>query len=136
MGLPRISPKPVVDHESGILKVEHAGNPCVNGLYLQDGYFNGAPRYVHDGVWENKPNQFVVSLCEIVSERYMWFISSVPEGNEAGKHTDIDFYKVQQCSERSARPPSCKWRPAEKGRHPPPKITFLQDEDDNDEDIE
>jgi len=28
----------------GMLEVKNAGNPCINGIYHQDGCFNGAPR--------------------------------------------------------------------------------------------
>jgi len=126
--------QPIAGDVTRILKVKHAGNPSVNGIYHLDGYHNELPRYVCDGLWDRERVQFVIMLCTLRSRRRRWFITVVPKGGEAGRDSDIDFYEASPCPEHPRKPPMNGWKPAENGQNPPP-ILLLPEEDESNEEI-
>jgi ubiquitin carboxyl-terminal hydrolase 9/24 len=104
--------------------VEGAGNPAVNGVYVQDGYFEQACRFVKDGLWNKKQRKFYILQCHVSNNTKHWYISIVPSGASAGTSSDIDFYTAPLSDEDRHIPPAKEWTISTEGRSPPPELVF------------
>jgi ubiquitin carboxyl-terminal hydrolase 9/24 len=104
--------------------VEGAGNPAVNGVYNQDGYFERACRYVKEGTWNKKTRKFYILQCHVSNNTKHWYISIVPNGGSAGTSSDIDFYTAPLSDEEGHIPPGKEWTISTEGRNPPPTLLF------------
>ena len=102
--------------------VEGAGNPAVNGTYIQDGLFENAIRYVRDGIWNNARHHFFICLCNVSNNTRHWYISIVPHGANPGTSSDIDFYTAPISDDSVAIPPQDGWIKAGEGVDPPPRL--------------
>jgi ubiquitin carboxyl-terminal hydrolase 9/24 len=88
------------------ITVEDAGNPVVNGIYVQCGVFENAFRYVRNGVlWNYSRHQFNILLCNVSNNTKYWYISIVPNGGNPGTSSDIDFYTTLVTASSRAIPP-------------------------------
>ena len=102
--------------------VEGAGNSVVNGVYNQDGYFEGICRYVKDGTWNSTPYKFYILQCHVSNNTKHWYISIVPYGSTPGTSSDIDFYTAPLGNASRRIPPVGDWTIANEGRAPAPQL--------------
>jgi ubiquitin carboxyl-terminal hydrolase 9/24 len=129
--------------------VSGAGNPSVNGAYIQDGHFESACRYVMEGSWNGTRYKFYMFLCNVSNYTRHWYISIAPFGGSTGTSADIDFYTAPMTSESSRVPPQTGWVKANEGTDPVPRLEYRfadgapkivgngnMVEDDNDDAIE
>ena len=112
---------PVHDGPTHIV-VEGAGNPAVNGTYIQDGFFEHAIRYVRDGIWNNARHHFYIFLCNVSNNTKHWYISIVPHGANPGTSSDIDFYTAPITEASISIPPNLGWAKTAEGKDPPPRL--------------
>jgi ubiquitin carboxyl-terminal hydrolase 9/24 len=112
----------VGDGPSHIL-IDGAGNPAVNGIYVQHGYFVSAIRYVRNGMWNNTRHQFFIFLCNVSNNTKHWYISIVPHNANPGTSSDIDFYTAPMTATSLTIPPRHGWTKTGEGKDPPPRLT-------------
>ena len=113
--------------------VEGAGNPAVNGLYIQDGYFDNRPQFVRDGIWHGMRYKFYINLCNVSNNTKHWYISIVPFGGKPGTSSDIDFYSAPMTEVSDYIPPKTGWAKAAEGKDPAPTLDLLGSNNDNDD---
>lgn len=109
------------------ITVEGAGNPAVNGLYMQDGFFERALRYVRHVRDRNSPGKtqrFYIFLCNVVNHTKHWYILIVPAGANLGTSSDIDFYTAPVTAASQTVPPKTGWSKTSKGIDPPPRLIY------------
>lgn len=114
------------------ISVEGAGNPAVNGIYMQDGFFEAAIRYVMDGNWKNNRYKFYIFLCNVSNNTKHWYISIVPYGGNPGTSSDIDFYTAQMTEKSTIVPPKTGWMKTGEGSDPAPRLVHRDQYDDQD----
>ena len=105
-----------------VIVIEGAGQPAVNGTYVEDGLFQNAKRYVRNGLWNNEQHHFNILLCYESSSNWHWYISIVPHGANPGTRSDIDFYTVQMSESSIFIPPSTGWTTRSEGKDPAPRL--------------
>jgi hypothetical protein len=105
------------------IEVEGAGNPVVNGIYVQEGILEGARRYVRNGVlWNNSRHQFNIFLCNVSNNEKYWYISIVPNGGNPGTSLDIDFYTAPSTESSMTVAATLDWTKTGEGRDPAPQV--------------
>jgi ubiquitin carboxyl-terminal hydrolase 9/24 len=107
--------------------VDGAGNPAVNGTYIQDGAFEQAIRYVRDGIWRTLRYRFFIFLCNVSNNTKHWYISIVPDGVNPGTSSDIDFYTAPITEASLSVPPTTGWAKAGEGKDPAPRLIHRDD---------
>jgi ubiquitin carboxyl-terminal hydrolase 9/24 len=112
---------PIHDGPTQII-VDGAGNPAVNGAYIQHGVFENALRYVRDGIWNNSRQHFNIFLCNVSNNTRHWYISIVPHGISPGTSSDIDFYTAPVTADSVVVPPKVGWAKAGEGKDPAPRL--------------
>jgi hypothetical protein len=78
--------------KTSFVTVEGAGSAEVNGRYEFHAFKHNAGVYKREGIFQNKPVNFLLYKCPVQNNGSQWFISITPEGNEPGTRHDIDFY--------------------------------------------
>lgn len=106
------------------IQVEGAGNPAVNGVYHQDGFFSHACRYAMLGRWKNADHRFFIFQCNVSNNTQHWYISIVPFGGVPGTSSDIDFYSAPVTEDSRSLPPCTGWIKANEGTDPVPRIVY------------
>ena len=114
------------------ISVEGAGNPAVDGIYSQDGFFESAIRYVMDGNWNNNCCKFYIFLSNVSNNTKHWYISIVPYGCNPGTSTDIDFYTTPITEKSVTVPPKTGWVKTAEGKDPPPTLFYRDQYDGQD----
>jgi len=107
------------------ISIVGAGTSAVSGVYNQDGYFEGACRYVMDGSWNENDYKFHIFQCNVSNNTKHWYISIVPYGGNPGTSSDIDFYTAPMTDECRLIPPTKGWVKSQEGHDPPPKLSFI-----------
>jgi hypothetical protein len=108
------------------ITVQGAGNPTVNGVYSQDGYFENALRYAMDGVWNHTHHKISIFMCNVSNSTKHWYISVVPAGRTPGTTADVDFYTAPISEHSATLPPKSGWIKTGEGLDPPPTISFRE----------
>jgi hypothetical protein len=109
------------------ITVQGAGNPTVNGVYSQDGYFENALCYTMDGVWNNTRCKISIFMRNVSNSTKHWYISIVPVSRNPGTTADIDFYTAPVSDESVTIPPRSGWiKTTSQGLDPPPTILFQE----------
>jgi len=108
------------------IHVDGAGQAAVNGVYKQDGHFQGACRYVMEGSWGDKVNKFYIFQCNVSNNTKHWYISIVPPGANPGTSSDIDFYSAPATVDYLNIPPQKGWVKAAEGKDPPPSLYYRE----------
>ena len=111
------------------ISVVGAGSPSVDGVYALDGSFEHRPKYVRDGVWQEKRYKFYIFLCNVSNNTKHWYISIIPYGGNPGTSADIDFYTAPMTEDNESFPPTQGWTKALKGKDPPPTLHHVYDYD-------
>ncbi|GAX26841.1 ubiquitin carboxyl-terminal hydrolase 9/24 [Fistulifera solaris] len=104
--------------------VQGAGNPAVDGVYSQDGFFSNACRYTKHGRWKDTDYKFYIFQCPVSNNTRHWYISIVPYGGNPGTSSDIDFYTAPVQEDCVHVPPKIGWVKANEGRDPSPMLAF------------
>ncbi|CAB9531273.1 expressed unknown protein [Seminavis robusta] len=101
------------------IKVEGAGAEGVNGVYFQDGSFNGKCKYSKEGVYEGNP-------CVFWLFSDTWWYVSIPDENFPGSTTDKDFYRsaTDHFEENELPAPSTVWEIEDYGIEPTPQLKY------------
>jgi ubiquitin carboxyl-terminal hydrolase 9/24 len=121
------------------ITVEGAGSSVVNGLYVQDGFFESAlryVRYVHDESAVGNSQRFFIVLCSVLNYTRYWYISIVPAGASPGTSSDIDFYTAPVTESSLLVPPKKGWTATSKGLDPPPRLVYGNPANSNADDAE
>ena len=112
--------------------VDGAGNPSINGVYDQDGHFQGACRYARTGRWESRPHRFAIFQCNVSNNTKHWYISIVPPGTVPGTSADIDFYTAPVNDDCRVVPPRTGWVKAQCGEGNSPVLSYSHKPPDED----
>ena len=106
------------------IKIEGAGTEQVNGVYSQDGYFEGACKYSRQGLWNGVTDRFYIFQCNVSNNTKHWYISIIPSGGNPGTSADIDFYTAPVNKECEQVPPENTWIKGPEGKDPVPSLHF------------
>jgi ubiquitin carboxyl-terminal hydrolase 9/24 len=130
--------EPVANDGPFQITVQGSGNPAVNGVYSQDGFFANACRYTKHGRWNNTDYKFYIFQCHVSNNTRHWYISIVPYGGNPGTSSDIDFYTGPVTEECRHIPPRIGWVKANEGKDPCPTLDFryLPDEGNDTVDVD
>jgi hypothetical protein len=104
--------------------VEGAGQQAVNGVYVRDGYFEGACKYSMQGKFNGDNCAFSLFQCNVSNNTKHWYISIVPRNSQPGTSTDIDFYSAPVLDNCTEYPPTGTWTKSNEGKEPPPKLVY------------
>ena len=108
--------------------VQGAGLDVINGLYVRDGFFEGAGKYAKKGIWKGVEETFSLFRCNVSNNTKHWYISIVPVGVQPGTNTDIDFYSAPVSTQAADYPPGQGWTKANEGVPPSPVVEIKDDE--------
>jgi len=111
--------------------VSKAGLAEINGVYVRDGSFEKAGKYVKRAKWKGNDEVFSLFRCNVSNNTKHWYISIVPAGVQPGTNTDIDFYSAPVNHNNPDYPPTHGWTKAQEGEHPPPVVHVREDETDD-----
>lgn len=104
-----------------------AGLDAVNGAYFSEGIANDARMYVKQGgVWKGEHRRFTLFHCSVSNGTKHWYISIIPDGQQPGTTSDIDFYSAP--SNNGSEPPASGWTKGPEGRLPVPRLEFVNTE--------
>jgi ubiquitin carboxyl-terminal hydrolase 9/24 len=105
--------------------IQGAGNPAVNGVYAQAGFFNKICQYSKRGHWKDEDHRFFIFQCHVSNNTRHWYISIVPSGGNPGTSSDIDFYSAPVTENCAKIPPQDGWIKATEGKDPTPTLSFI-----------
>lgn len=99
--------------------VEGAGVEGVNGMYHEDGVYDGVSMFSRTTEWEGQATKFVILRWAGSS----WYISRLPEDEVIGS-SENDFYSISV--DGTPHPPSATFRNiCRLGLEPPPSCRFI-----------
>ncbi|KAI2507917.1 peptidase [Fragilaria crotonensis] len=109
--------------------VQGAGSDVINGVYIRDGTFDGAGKYIKKGSWKGDEETFSLFRCSVSNNSNKhWYISIVPVGVRPGTSTDIDFYTAPATVRSGDLPPSRGWTKVNEGEDPCPVVEVKDDD--------
>lgn len=106
--------------------VQDCGTAAVNGTFYQDGYFDGACKYVKEGTWNDQMVTFCIFQCTVSNQTRHWYISIFPDEDSPGTSADIDFYTSPVTQECIMVPPVSNWELSQEGLAPPPRVSHTE----------
>lgn len=114
------------EHGPRKIKVEGAGNPAVNGVYLRDGFFERASKFSRRGEYHGKACDFYLFKCNVSNNTKHWYLSIVPNGQTAGTSSDTDFYSAPVNETCAEFPPLSGWTTSNEGVEPAPTLIYYE----------
>lgn len=111
-------PKPTRKSTQGILAVQGAGIPSVNGAYKRTGRFDRVAMYTKRSFHHGRPVTFTIFRCVASDFSRKWYLSIVSSSARTGVSMpctshDVDLYTAPSIGGGSAEelPPENGWRP-------------------------
>lgn len=104
--------------------IQGSGTPDVDGVYDRAELVSNAWRYKKRGIWNKTYCTFNILQWPLNNETRYWYICMIPDGQDPGSSSDVDFYKASVQDDCLHIPPKIGWMRAMDGKDPSPELFF------------
>jgi hypothetical protein len=123
---PKTHKNALIEQGPSEILVQDAGSSVANGLYRQNGLYNGGFKYLQVArhMHEGELHKFYLLLCNVTDHVKEWFISTVPLGVHPGASSDTDYYRSALAADAAdiRTPPRSGWLDIGEGIPPAPRL--------------
>ena len=106
------------------ITIQGSGTPAVDGVYNRGELVSNAWRFAKRGRWNDKDCTFYILQWPLKMDTRYWYICIVPDGQDPGSMSDLDFYKASVQGDCLRIPPKTGWKTAKDGKDPSPELFF------------